>query len=309
MLLVLYALWFYYTIVLFSSLLLAPSIILKLNLIGRSSQVLKVTCGYASLFQPSTRTTPISLSLSYLIPPTIQHPSRGLHILPKTMDGKLWLIFALLGYIALFYIAVYRALFAPLSKIPGPRYALFTDWWLMYKEFTSQRRLYIHECHRKYGSVVRLGPNEVAFTSGEAVKEIYMSGGSGYDKTEFYTLFKQFDTRTMFSTLFKGDVSSSSLFLLWVGQEAESVNGLMRCSIVKRNDILLGSMPIPVLCNRRSWMGFGIEQMRLWRSVLSRKERVWILTSICTALHLIAHRTFSSIRTALIQSSVKQILK
>jgi hypothetical protein len=27
------------------------------------------------------------------------------------------------------------------------------------------------------------------------MKEIYTSGGSGYDKTEFYTLFKQFDTR------------------------------------------------------------------------------------------------------------------
>ncbi|KAF4635358.1 hypothetical protein G7Y89_g2744 [Cudoniella acicularis] len=41
----------------------------------------------------------------------------------------------------------------------------------------------------------------------EALKEIYSSGGSGYDKTEFYTLFKQFDTRTMFSTLWKGDHS------------------------------------------------------------------------------------------------------
>ena len=42
---------------------------------------------------------------------------------------------------------------------------------------------------------MRLGPNEVSFTSLEAIKEIYSSGGSGYDKTEFYTLFKQFDTR------------------------------------------------------------------------------------------------------------------
>lgn len=53
---------------------------------------------------------------------------------------------------------------------------------------------------------MRLGPNEVSFTSLEAMKEIYTSGGSGYDKTEFYTLFKQFDTRTMFSTLDKGTV-------------------------------------------------------------------------------------------------------
>jgi hypothetical protein len=53
---------------------------------------------------------------------------------------------------------------------------------------------------------VRLGPNEVSFTSLDAIKEIYASGGSGYDKTEFYTLFKQFKIKTMFSTLPKDEV-------------------------------------------------------------------------------------------------------
>lgn len=65
----------------------------------------------------------------------------------------------------------------------------------MIQEFSGKRREYIHELHERYGAVVRLGPNEVSFTSLEAIKEIYSSGGSGYDKTEFYTLFKQFDTR------------------------------------------------------------------------------------------------------------------
>ena len=65
----------------------------------------------------------------------------------------------------------------------------------MLQEFTSNRRGYIHELHRQYGPVVRLGPNEVSFTSLEALKEIYSSGGGGYDKTEFYTLFTQFNTR------------------------------------------------------------------------------------------------------------------
>jgi hypothetical protein len=32
------------------------------------------------------------------------------------------------------------------------------------------------------------------------VKEIYQSGGSGYDRTELYDLFMQFNTRTLFST-------------------------------------------------------------------------------------------------------------
>jgi hypothetical protein len=65
----------------------------------------------------------------------------------------------------------------------------------MLQEFLSNRRIYIHQTHQKYGPVVRLGPNEVSFTSLEAIREIYSSGGSGYDKTEFYSLFKQFETR------------------------------------------------------------------------------------------------------------------
>ena len=65
----------------------------------------------------------------------------------------------------------------------------------MKQEFAGNRRIYVHKLHKKYGPVIRLGPNEVSFTSLEAMKEIYTSGGSGYDKTEFYTLFMQFSTR------------------------------------------------------------------------------------------------------------------
>jgi hypothetical protein len=83
----------------------------------------------------------------------------------------------------------------PLAELPGPFHTKLTDAWLKYKEFSGSRRHFVHDLHKKYGSVVRLGPNEVSFASAEAVKEIYISSGSGYDKTEFYNLFKQFDTR------------------------------------------------------------------------------------------------------------------
>lgn len=95
---------------------------------------------------------------------------------------------------------------SPLKKLPGPRYTQFTSLWIKYQEFTANRRESVHNLHQKYGPVVRLGPNEVSFTSLDAIKEIYASGGSGYDKTEFYTLFKQFKITTMFSTLNKDEV-------------------------------------------------------------------------------------------------------
>lgn len=91
---------------------------------------------------------------------------------------------------------IYRLLTSPLSRLPGPRYTAFTSAWLKYQEFTAGRRVYIHALHQEYGSVVRLGPNEVSFSSPAAVKEIYMSGGGGYDRTELYNLFMQFDTRS-----------------------------------------------------------------------------------------------------------------
>jgi hypothetical protein len=106
-----------------------------------------------------------------------------------------------------------KSLCSPIARIPGPTHSIFTSLYLKYKEFSQQRRVYIHELHQRYGPVVRLGPNEVSFASADAVKEIYQSGSSGYDRTELYDLFKQFDTRTLFSTLPKAGHSQRKRIL------------------------------------------------------------------------------------------------
>ena len=81
------------------------------------------------------------------------------------------------------------------TKIPGPWYTNWTTLALKYHEFTRRRRTWIHSLHQQYGPVVRLAPNEVSFSNLEGMKEIYQSGGSGYDKTEFYDLFQQYGHR------------------------------------------------------------------------------------------------------------------
>ncbi|KAJ6082696.1 hypothetical protein N7499_007570 [Penicillium canescens] len=111
------------------------------------------------------------------------------------------------GAVLIFGFIVIRGLLSPLSKIPGPWYTQFTSLWIKYQEFTANRRESIHALHKIYGPVARLGPNEVSFTSLDAIKEIYASGGSGYDKTEYYDLFRQFKIKTMFSTLQKDEHS------------------------------------------------------------------------------------------------------
>lgn len=105
------------------------------------------------------------------------------------MLAPLILLAAWLLYVGLTVFRAYQ------TKIPGPWYANFTTLVLKYHEFTRRRRTWIHSLHQKYGPVVRLAPNEVAFSNLEGMKEIYQSGGSGYDKTEFYDLFKQYGYR------------------------------------------------------------------------------------------------------------------
>ncbi|KAI1213085.1 cytochrome P450 3A13 [Annulohypoxylon truncatum] len=109
------------------------------------------------------------------------------------------------AFLALLGLYVWRSIASPLRKVPGPRISLFTSWVLKYHEFHAHRTTYVHSLHQKYGPVVRIAPNEVSFASLEGVKEIYGSGGSGYNKTEFYDLFTVYGRRTMFSTLNKED--------------------------------------------------------------------------------------------------------
>ena len=143
-----------------------------------------------------------------------------------TMISQLYPTCALAALLVWLLLSLVQCFRSPLTKIPGPTYTSFTNFYLMVQEFTSNRRPYIHLLHQKYGPAVRLSPNEVSFTSLDALNEVYTSRGSGYDKTGFYTLFMQFKTkwvealdrvdgdwywwllcRTMFSTLGKGDVN------------------------------------------------------------------------------------------------------
>ncbi|KAG5982500.1 hypothetical protein E4U55_001836 [Claviceps digitariae] len=112
---------------------------------------------------------------------------------------------AIAAALLLIGIRVATSLASPLRKIPGPTISLFTSLLLKWKEINAVRTLYIHALHEKYGPVVRIAPNEVSFTSWAALKEIYCSGGSGYDKSHFYDLFRIYGRRTMFTTLNKAD--------------------------------------------------------------------------------------------------------
>lgn len=111
-----------------------------------------------------------------------------------TNDTPLLRVAAQASAVALLSIALYRLFLAPLARLPGPALSALTRLPLIFVEFTGRRSAWIHALHVKYGPVVRVAPDEVSFATREAAKEIYTSGGSGYDKTSFYRLFEHFDT-------------------------------------------------------------------------------------------------------------------
>ncbi|KAK6351316.1 hypothetical protein TWF718_004480 [Orbilia javanica] len=100
-------------------------------------------------------------------------------------------------------LAIYRLFFSPLSSIPGPKLAAASGLWILYYDYKDQRTDTIMDLHLKYGPVVRLGPNEVSFTSTSAVKDIYTGASreSGFAKGFLYAMFTHYGRYNMFSSL------------------------------------------------------------------------------------------------------------
>ncbi|KAK6364743.1 hypothetical protein LTS17_011848 [Exophiala oligosperma] len=88
--------------------------------------------------------------------------------------------------ITVIYLLLYPWYFSPLRKIPGPWYAAYTKWWLVYKTWTGVRAKTIHDLHLKYGPWVRVAPDEVSTSDKEAITTIY-GVNSDFVKTDFYT--------------------------------------------------------------------------------------------------------------------------
>ncbi|GAP91391.1 putative cytochrome p450 oxidoreductase [Rosellinia necatrix] len=83
---------------------------------------------------------------------------------------------------------VYRRYATPLRSIPGPFLASCTRLWKV-RSVISENTQWEHiELHRKYGPVVRIGPNEVSFSSPQVARNL-LSAGKRFYKTDFYSVF------------------------------------------------------------------------------------------------------------------------
>jgi len=73
----------------------------------------------------------------------------------------------------LMIVSLYRLLLHPLARVPGPKAAAVSNAWLAWHARNGRVRELGKTLHRKYGPVVRVGPNEVWFDSRDAFKIIY----------------------------------------------------------------------------------------------------------------------------------------
>ncbi|KAI0468215.1 cytochrome P450 [Xylaria cf. heliscus] len=88
--------------------------------------------------------------------------------------------------ISIFLSVIIRHLFFnPLAKVPGPWYTNWTDVVLKTKILKGIGPIYVHQLHKQYGPVVRVGPNEVDVTNIETVKKIHRVKAD-FVKTDFY---------------------------------------------------------------------------------------------------------------------------
>jgi hypothetical protein len=90
------------------------------------------------------------------------------------MASKLWIL-----EIILFFLNILRIRYARgLNRFNGTFLASFTDLWKGWYAFnSSQEQIYV-DIHRKYGDIVRIGPNTLSFADPHAIHDIYGPKGS-----------------------------------------------------------------------------------------------------------------------------------
>jgi len=77
-----------------------------------------------------------------------------------------------------------------LNKYPGPFLASLTDWWRLLDVYGRRAQLTHRALHKKYGDVVRLGPNTLSFSDPSALKSFY-GLNNGFIKVRPFPTHKQ----------------------------------------------------------------------------------------------------------------------
>lgn len=72
---------------------------------------------------------------------------------------------------------IYRRFFHPLRHFPGPKAAIYSQWWLVFKTHTNCTNFRVLDAlHKQYGEYVRVGPNHLSVADPDMVEPLHNSG-------------------------------------------------------------------------------------------------------------------------------------
>ncbi|KAH6842813.1 cytochrome P450 [Chaetomium sp. MPI-CAGE-AT-0009] len=92
---------------------------------------------------------------------------------------------------------VYPTFFSPLAQIPNAHWsAPFSRAWILWVRFVHRENKTLHSAHRRLGSVIRVGPNELSINGLENVRTVYQGG---FEKPAWYSVFNNYGVPCMFS--------------------------------------------------------------------------------------------------------------
>ncbi|KAG6917442.1 hypothetical protein DXG01_002528 [Tephrocybe rancida] len=74
--------------------------------------------------------------------------------------------------------------FHPLANYPGPLVCKVSKLWFAYKAYGGRQHIYYNELHRRYGDIVRTGPNELSFCTPDVIAP--MMGVGGMPKASYW---------------------------------------------------------------------------------------------------------------------------
>lgn len=98
-----------------------------------------------------------------------------------------------------------RLYLSPLSSIPGPWYAVISDFWFTWIFVRFRRVRTIDSLFKTYGPVVRVSPNRVVFLDASTYKQVYGTAAK-VDKHPMYKTFNMCVTK--FYSLVNGRIMS-----------------------------------------------------------------------------------------------------
>jgi len=88
-------------------------------------------------------------------------------------------------------LCVYRILFHPLARYPGPLLAKVTNLYSAYHAWKGDIHLDMYRCHQKYGDYLRYAPNRLLINNVDALYDIYGHGAKVKKYTNYRVLAQQ----------------------------------------------------------------------------------------------------------------------